>query len=245
LILVTGPVGSGETTTLASLVNILNEEREDHVITVEEPIEIVQASKNCNITQREVGLHTKSYGTALKGALREDPDIIVIGEMRDLETIEMALTASETGHLVIGTLHTSDAATTLNRILDVFPPMQQPQIRSMAAESLKGIICQKLLRSIDGGVVVATEMMLVNLAVSNMIRENKTHLLAGVMQTGSKQGMCTMDQSIFELFEDGRISEEVALAGIADKLLKERIKKPPPPSPEDEDDAAKKKGWFK
>ena len=150
LILITGPVGSGKTTTLASMVDYLNSSRTDHIITVEDPIEVVQPAKGCNVTQREVGPHTRTFASALKGALREDPDVIVIGELRDLETIEMAISASETGHLVIGTMHTSDAATTLNRLLDVFPPAQQTQIRSSVAESLRGIVCQRLLPATDG-----------------------------------------------------------------------------------------------
>src|ERR1035438_8625772 len=154
LVLVTGPVGSGKTATLASMVNYLNETRRDHIITVEDPIEVVQVAKGCTVTQRQVGTHTHTFFTALISALREDPDIIVIGELRDLETIEMAVTAAETGHLVIGTMHTSDAATTLNRLLDVFPAMQQSQIRSSVAESLRGVICQRLLPAVSGGLVM-------------------------------------------------------------------------------------------
>ena len=174
LILVTGPLGSGKTTTLAALVETINRQRKDHIITVEDPIEIIQECLGCNVTQREVGgVHTATFASALKAALREDPDIIVIGELRDLETIEMAITAAETGHLVIGTLHTRDAATTLGRLLDVFPPSQQAQIRSMTAESLRGIICQRLLPSVDGGLCVGVEVMLNTIAVANVIPKIK------------------------------------------------------------------------
>lgn len=251
LILVTGPVGSGKTTTLAALVNILNHEREDHIITVEDPIEIVQRSDQCNITQREVGKHTRSFFTALKGALREDPDIIVIGELRDLETIEMAITAAETGHLVIGTLHTSDASTTLNRILDVFPPSQQAQIRSMTAESLRGIVCQRLLPTVDGGVTVAEELLVSTIAVGNIIREGKMHQLRAVLETGSSLGMRLMDQSVQDLYLEGVISKEIAFANIGDLNMKQRLEQGQGPAAKQSQGAAaeaapkKKKGWFK
>jgi twitching motility protein PilT len=223
LILVTGPVGSGKTTTLAALIEILNQTREDHVITVEEPIEVIQDSKCCQITQRGVGAHTKTYKSALKGALRQDPDIIVIGEMRDLETIEMAISASETGHLVIATMHTSDAATTLNRLLDVFPPAQQPQIRSMVAESLRAIICQQLLPNKQGGLSLASELLLQNLAVSALIREGKTQALGNVMETGRNIGMVQMDYSVLELWKNGIISDDVALANLRNRMLHTQI----------------------
>ena len=223
LILVTGPVGSGKTTTLAALVDSLNQTREDHIITVEEPIEVIQESKLCQITQRGVGPHTQTYKRALKGALRQDPDIIVIGEMRDLETIEMAISASETGHLVIATMHTSDAATTLNRLLDVFPPAQQSQIRSMVAESLRGIICQRLLPNNSGGLSLASELLLQNLAVSALIREGKTQALANVMETGRGVGMVQMDYSVIELWESGAISDEVALSNLRNRMLRKHI----------------------
>ncbi len=210
LILVTGPIGSGKTTTLAAMVDVINHKRQDHVITVEDPIEIIQVSDQCNITQRQIGIHTNSYNTALKGALREDPDVIVIGELHDLETIENAITASETGHLVIGTLHTCDAANTLNRILDVFPPSQQPQIRAMTAGSLRGIICQRLVPDTSDGLTVAYELLVNNLAVSNTISEGKTHRLTAVMQTGTKAGMCTFSQNLLNKFMAGAISEETA-----------------------------------
>ena len=224
LVLVTGPVGAGKTTTLSALVSILNQTREDHVIIVEEPIEIIHHSDQCSITQRAVGPHTKTFKSALKGALRQDPDIIVIGEMRDLETIEMAISASETGHLVIGTMHTSDAATTLNRLLDVFPPAQQAQIRAMVAESLRGVICQRLLPSTDGGVALASELLLQNLAVSALIREGKTQGLGNVMETGRRAGMVQMDASVFELWQAGRITSETALANIRNEHLRQQIR---------------------
>jgi twitching motility protein PilT len=196
LILVTGPIGAGKTTTLAAMVNVANEKRTDHIITVEEPIEILQLSKNCSVTQREIGKHTISYHSALKAALREDPDIIVVGEMHDLETIENAITAAETGHLVIGTLHTGDAANTLNRLLDVFPPSQQPQIRAMTAGSLRGIICQKQIPNGMGGIELVYEVLINTQAVSNLVSEGKTYQLKSTMAIGSKQGMFTMDQLI-------------------------------------------------
>jgi twitching motility protein PilT len=210
ILLVTGPVGSGKTTTLASLVNELNRTRKDHIITVEDPIEVMQHSQECIVTQRQVGKHTKSFHSALKSALREDPDIIVIGEMRDLETIEMAISAAETGHLVIATMHTSDAGSTLNRILDVFPPSQQNQIRAMTAGSLRGIICQRLLPSLDDGVVLACELMVNTTAVANIIRDGKDTGLDTAMQSGKKAGMRTMKESVQALLDEGRISAEVA-----------------------------------
>ncbi len=223
LILITGPVGSGKTTTLASMVAYLNETRTDHIITVEDPIEVVQAAKGCNVTQREVGPHTKSFFTALKGALREDPDIIVIGELRDLETIEMAITASETGHLVIGTMHTSDAATTLNRMLDVFPPAQQAQIRASVAESLRGIVCQRLLPANAGGLTLACEILINNTAISALIREGKSQGLRNTMETGVREGMCLMDNVIFQLYNERKISGATALGSISNRVLRAKI----------------------
>ncbi len=223
LILVTGPVGAGKTTTLSALVAELNETRDDHIITVEDPIEIVQPARRCNVTQREVGPHTKSFATALKGALREDPDVIVIGELRDLETIEMAITAAETGHLVIGTMHTSDAATTLNRLLDVFPSGQQSQVRASVAESLRGILCQRLLPSTEGGLVLASEILVSNAAVANLIREGKTQGLRNVMETGVRDGMCLMETVIFDLYQRGKISPQTARGNISSRTLKAKV----------------------
>ena len=216
LILVTGPIGAGKTTTLASLVNIVNTKRQDHVITVEDPIEILQISKGCQVTQREVGQHTASYSRALKAALREDPDVIVIGEMHDLETIENAITAAETGHLVIGTMHTGDAPNTLNRLLDVFPPAQQPQIRAMTAGSMRGIVCQKLIPDGFGGLTLVYEIMLNIMAVSNIISEGKAFQLKSTMSVGVKQGMCTMDQCILEKYNQGLITYEAGRPHMVD-----------------------------
>lgn len=223
LILVTGPVGAGKTTTLAALVAEINASRQDHIITVEDPIEVVQPALGCNVTQREVGPHTRSFASALKGALREDPDVIVIGELRDLETIEMAISASETGHLVIGTMHTSDAATTLNRLLDVFPPAQQAQVRASVAESLRGIVCQRLLPAADGGLVLATEILIGNPAISALIREGKMQGLRNTLETGQREGMCLMESSVFKLYEERRISAETARANIQNRVLKARV----------------------
>jgi len=224
LVLITGPVGSGKTTTLASMVAYLNETRKDHIITVEDPIEVVQPSKGCNVTQRQVGDHTKTFFTALKGALREDPDIIVIGELRDLETIEMAVSAAETGHLVIGTMHTSDAATTLNRLLDVFPAAQQTQIRASVAESLRGIVCQRLLPPASGaGLVLACEILVNNMAIANLVRDGKTTGLRNTMETGVREGMCLMDNVIYQLWLDAKISKETALSNISNRALRVKI----------------------
>ena len=224
LVLVTGPIGSGKTTTLGAMVDILNSRREDHIITVEDPIEILQVSRSCQVTQRQVGQHTNSYRTALKAALREDPDIIVIGEMHDLETIENAITASETGHLVIGTLHTNDAGSTLNRILDVFPPAQQAQIRTMVAGSLRGIICQKLIPDANGGLTLAYEIMTNVSSISNLIADGKTHQLRASMQIGSKSGMCTMDQCLLEKYKLGLLEYETALSYMTDSSIITQIK---------------------
>lgn len=225
LILVTGPLGSGKTTTLAAMINILNEKRQDHIITVEDPIEIIQYSKGCQITQRQIGIHTQSYRTALKGALREDPDIIVIGEMNDLETIENAITASETGHLVIGTLSTCDAANTLNRVLDVFPPSQQAQIRAMTAGSLRGILCQRLVPGADGRLKLAYEILINTNAVSNNINEGKIHQLKSAMEIGQKQGMLTIDQCLLALYTKEEITYEEALRNMRDAAVLEQLKR--------------------
>lgn len=224
LVLVTGPIGAGKTTSLAAMVDVINQKRTDHVITVEDPIEIIQLSKGCQVTQREIGKHTISYRTALKAALREDPDVIVIGEMHDLETIENAITASETGHLVIGTLHTSDAANTLNRLLDVFPPTQQAQIRAMTAGSLRGIICQRLIPALDGGLTVAYEILTNTMSVANTISEGKSFRLKGIMQTGSKQGMCTFDQCLFDKYKKNMVDYDVALGYMRDASVIAQIK---------------------
>ena len=212
LVLVTGSVGSGKSTTLAALVDEINCHRQDHIITLEDPIEYVIPSKGCHVTQREVHTHTQSFGNALRGALREDPDVIMVGEMRDLETISLAITASETGHLVLGTLHTSNAARTLDRILDVFPTDQRDQIRIMVSESLRGIVSQQLIPRADGtGRALAIEILMNTPAVGNVIRESKTFMLPGIIQTGRKLGMKLMDDSLTELFQAGIISAEEAV----------------------------------
>ena len=211
LVLVTGAVGSGKSTTLASMVQEINTHRHDHIITLEDPIEYVYVPDGCQITQREVHLHTESFGAALRASLREDPDVIIVGEMRDLETISLAITASETGHLVIATLHTSNAARTLDRVLDAFPVDQQGQIRTMVSESLRGIISQQLVPRADGtGRVVALEIMVNTPAVANLIRESKTFMLPGVIQVGKKLGMKLMDDSLMELMEQGLITPHEA-----------------------------------
>jgi twitching motility protein PilT len=212
LVLVTGPVGSGKSTTLAALVDEVNRNRRDHIITLEDPIEYILPSHGCHVTQREVHTHTRSFGAALRGALREDPDVIMVGEMRDLETISLAITASETGHLVMGTLHTSNTSRTLDRVLDVFPTDQRDQIRVMVSESLRGIISQQLIPRADGqGRVLAMEVLMNNPAVGNLIREGKTFMLPGVIQTGKKQGMKLMDDALLDLFNSGLITGEEAL----------------------------------
>jgi twitching motility protein PilT len=211
LVLVTGPAGCGKSSTLAALINLINEDRPDHIITVEDPIEFVHTSKHCVVNQRQVRKHTGSFANALRAALREDPDVIAIGELRDLETISLAITAAETGHLVLGTLHTNDAARTINRILDAYPPDQQSQIRAMISESLRAIVSQKLLPTVDGTrQVAALEILLVNIAVSNLIREERVFQLRSVMQTGRNLGMCLFDDSLLDLVKKGLISKETA-----------------------------------
>src|SRR5438874_4006710 len=226
LILVTGSVGSGKSTTLAALVDQVNIERREHIITLEDPIEYVLEPKGCHITQREVHTHTRSFGAALRGALREDPDVIMVGEMRDLETISLAITASETGHLVLGTLHTSNASRTLDRLLDVFPVDQQEQIRIMVSESLRGIISQQLGRRADGkGRVLTLGTPPNTSAVANVIREAKTFMLPGIIQTGKKQGMQLMDDALIELQSRGLITADEALARADQKReMKQRLK---------------------
>jgi len=211
LVLVTGPVGSGKSTTLAAMVDHINRERKDHIITLEDPIEYVFAPAGCQVSQREIGNNSQSFSSALRASLREDPDVIMVGEMRDLETISLAITASETGHLVLGTLHTSTAARTLDRLLDVFPIDQQAQIRTMVSESLRGIVCQQLIPRKDGhGRALALEVLVNNPAVGNLIREAKTFMLPGVMQTGKKLGMRLMDDSLQQLLEQDLITPEEA-----------------------------------
>ncbi|MCC6245163.1 MAG: PilT/PilU family type 4a pilus ATPase [Gemmatimonadaceae bacterium] len=205
LVLVTGPTGSGKSTTLCALVDLMNRTRSDHIITIEDPIEFVHQSKKCLITQRQVGVHTQSFKTALRAALREDPDIILVGELRDLETIAIALETAETGHLVLGTLHTSTAASTINRIVDQFPADRQEQIRIMLAESLKGVISQTLCKKIGGGRVAAREILLVNKAASAMIREGKTVQIPNIIQTQRKLGMETMNDALLTLVKTKQV----------------------------------------
>ena len=255
LILVTGPAGAGKTTTLAALVDLINGSRKDHIICVEDPVEIIIPSRGCTVTQRELYSSTKSFPNALRAALREDPDIIIIGEMRDLETIEMAISAAETGQLGVGTLHTSSAAATLDRLLDVFPPSQQSQIRAMLAESLKGIICQVLIPDKHGkNLLMAPEVLICTLAVSNLIKENKTYQLPSVIETGSKKGMISSEDSVIQLFMEELITadqakpyinstakmlklEEIERAGGAQAYQQQMIS--------EQEMEQQKKGWFK
>jgi len=199
LVLVTGPTGSGKSTTLAAMVDVINQTWDAHILTVEDPIEFVHPPKRCLVNQREVGPHTGSFSNALKSALREDPDVILVGEMRDLETISLALTAAETGHLVFGTLHTSSAPKTVDRIIDVFPAGQQSQIRTMLSESLEAVVAQTLLKKKSGGRVAACEILVGTPAVRNLIREAKLHQIPSMMQTGQKAGMQTLDMALQDL----------------------------------------------
>jgi len=211
LVLITGPMGSGKTTTLAAMIDMINEKRKDHIITLEDPIEFRQHGKNCQVSQRSLGTHTLSYANALKGALRQDPDVILVGELRDLETISIAITAAETGHLVLASLHTKSADRTIDRIVGVFPPDQQAQIRVMVAESFRGIVCQQLVPKADGsGRALAIEVLMSNTGVRKMIVDNRTYMLDSAMQTGKKQGMIRMDDSIEQLYSDKVITKEVA-----------------------------------
>jgi twitching motility protein PilT len=207
LVLVTGPTGSGKSTTLAAIINQINESRQANIITIEDPVEFIHKDKKSIVSQREVGKQTESFAKALKGALREDPDVILVGELRDLETIGMALTAAETGHLVFATLHTSGAPNTINRLIDVFPPEQQTQIKAQISESLKMVVTQKLFKKKDGsGRIAAFEVMVCNTAVKNLIREGKVHQIPGVMQTGQRDRMITMEKSIEGLIASKIIS---------------------------------------
>jgi twitching motility protein PilT len=211
LVLVTGPTGSGKSTTLAAMVDYANRNRKDHIITLEDPIEFVHESKSCLVNHREVGVHTKSFSAGLRGALREDPDLILVGEMRDLETIELAITAAATGHLVFGTLHTQSASKTVDRIIDVFPADQQNKIRQTLSEALKGIVAQTLFKRTDKkGRIAAFEILVFNTAVANLVREGKTHQLPGMIQVGKKIGNQPMDDHIMEHVRMKRISPEDA-----------------------------------
>ncbi len=218
LVIVTGPTGSGKSTTLAAIVDQANRTRKDHIITVEDPIEFVHTSQSCIVNHREVGIHTKSFSAALRGALREDPDIIMVGEMRDLETIALAIEAASTGHLVFGTLHTTSAAKTVDRVIEVFPAHQQPQIRSTLADGIRAIIAQVLFKRVDiKGRCPAFEILIATPAVRNLVREAKTYQIPSMMQTGKKYGMILLDDSIMELYNKGWISADDAYAKANEK----------------------------
>ena len=210
LVLVTGPTGSGKSTTLAAMIDYVNRNHKGHILTIEDPIEFVHQSRNCLINQREVGRDTKSFSDALRSALREDPDVVLVGEMRDMETISLALTAAETGHLVFGTLHTSSAAKTIDRIIDVFPGGEKEMVRAMLSESLQGVIAQRLLKKTGGGRAAAYEIMIGTPAIRNLIREAKVPQIYGMIQTGKEAGMATMDQSLEDLVSRGVVDREVA-----------------------------------
>lgn len=217
LVLVTGPTGSGKSTTLAALVNVVNEKRTDHILTIEDPIEFVHTSKNCLVTHRQVGLHTDSFKSGLRAALREDPDIVLIGELRDLETAAIAIETAETGHLVFGTLHTTTAASTIDRIIDQFPADRQAQIRVMLSESLRGVIAQTLCKKVGGGRVAAREILLTNTAISNLIRESKTYQIPSIIQTSRKAGMITLNDSLFDLVKRKVVEPKEAYMKSVDK----------------------------
>lgn len=223
LVLVTGPTGSGKSTTLASLIDKINENKSSHIITLEDPIEYLHHHKNSMVNQREIGIDSQNYANALRAALREDPDVILVGEMRDLETIQTAITAAETGHLVFSTLHTIGAASTIDRIIDVFPPHQQQQIRVQLAMVLEGVISQQLIPTSDKhGRVAAFEVMLMNVAIKNLIREGKTFQIDSMIQTGKKYGMCTMDDALYDLVMLNEITVEMALNYAQDRAALEK-----------------------
>jgi twitching motility protein PilT len=218
LVVVTGPTGSGKSTTLAGLVDLINRTRTDHIITIEDPIEFVHPSKKCLVTQRQVGLHTRSFKQALRAALREDPDIILVGEMRDLETVSIAIETAETGHLVFGTLHTTTAASTIDRIIDQFPADRQSQVRVMLSESIRGVIAQTLCKKIGGGRVAAREILLSTPAVSNLIREGKTFQIPSIMQTNRKAGMVTLNDALLELVDARMVEPKEAYMKAVEKV---------------------------
>jgi len=229
LVVVTGPTGSGKSTTLAAIIDVANRTRKDHIITVEDPIEFVHESQGCIVNHREIGSHTKSFTAALRGALREDPDIILVGEMRDLETISLAIEAASTGHLVFGTLHTTSAAKTVDRIIEVFPTGQQSQIRSTLADGIRAVVAQVLFKRIDKrGRCVALEILIATPAARNLIRESKTHMLPGVMQTGKKYGMQLLDDAIMDLYNKKMISGDEAYTKANDKAKFRPLLKSPP-----------------
>lgn len=217
LVVVTGPTGSGKSTTLAALLDLVNRERSQHIVTIEDPIEFVHESKGCLVTHRQVGVHTKSFRSGLRAALREDPDIVLIGEMRDLETVEIAMATAETGHLVFATLHTTTAPSTIDRIIDQFPAERQAQIRVMLAESLQGVIAQVLCRKIGGGRVAAREVLLATRAVSNLIREGKTFQLPSIIQTNRERGMVTLNDALLDLVDRELVEPEEAYRKSTDR----------------------------
>lgn len=229
LVLVTGPTGSGKSTTLAAMIDLINSELDGHILTIEDPIEFVHPSKKCLINQRELGPHTQSFAAALKASLREDPDIILVGEMRDLETIQLALTAAETGHLVFGTLHTSSAPKTVDRIIDVFPANQQGQVRAMLSESIQAIITQTLCKKVGGGRAAALEILLGTVAVRNLIRENKIHQIPSIIQTSQGAGMRTMDQALVELAMKNIITRDTAIEKSGNPNIFEQAETNSPP----------------
>ena len=229
LVLVTGPTGSGKSTTLAAIVDVANRSRKDHIITVEDPIEFVHQSQGCIVNHREVGVHTNSFSTALRGALREDPDIILVGEMRDLETISLAVEAASTGHLVFSTLHTSSAYKTVDRVIEVFPSQEQPLIRSTLADGIRAVIAQTLFKRLDRkGRVAALEILIANPDVRNLIREGKTHQIPSMIQTGKKYGMVLLDDYIMQLYKGGKISADEAYAKANEKAKFLPLLKAPP-----------------
>lgn len=229
LVLVTGPTGSGKSTTLAAIIDVANRTRKDHIITVEDPIEFVHQSRGCIVNHREVGLHTRTFSAALRGALREDPDIILVGELRDLETISLAIEAASTGHLVFGTLHTSSAAKTVDRIIEVFPANEQPQIRSTLSDGLRAVVAQTLFKRIDKkGRCAALEILIATPAVRNLIRESKTHQIPSMIQTGKKYGMQLLDDAIMNLYQNGMISGDDAYLKANNKAMFRAFLQSPP-----------------
>jgi len=220
LVLVTGPTGSGKSTTLAAMIDLINSTRKEHILTLEDPLEFIHENKESLLNQRQIGEHSESFAAALRAALREDPDVILLGEMRDLETISLAMTAAETGHLVFGTLHTSSASKTIDRIVDAFPSDGQEQVRTMLSDSLKGVVCQQLLRSAEGkGRIAAMEIMVGTPAIANLIREGKTFQIPSIMQTAKKDGMQLMDQNILDLMKMKRVTPEEAYRCAQDKKM--------------------------
>ncbi|MBJ6799006.1 type IV pilus twitching motility protein PilT [Geomonas propionica] len=229
MVLVTGPTGSGKSTTLAAMIDLINSTRREHILTLEDPLEFIHENKMSLFNQRQIGEHSESFASALRAALREDPDVILVGEMRDLETIGLAMSAAETGHLVFGTLHTSSAAKTVDRIIDVFPKDAQEQVRAILSESLKGVVCQQLLKTADGkGRAAAQEIMVWNPAIGNLIREGKTFQIPSIMQTGRKDGMQLMDQHILDLLKTKKVSPEEAYRCCQDKRQFEQYLTAPP-----------------